>query len=101
MTRQCTEILKLYLSQKNIFLDFSDKSSNIFFNVCLYMDGKYKEPVTFVSIKALQVQSEKVMFYKQRLTKQYILMKIEIKFTYPSNKQLQYDVGKIKIDQTF
>ena len=39
MTRQCTEILKLYLSQKNILLDFSDKSNNIFFNVCLYMDG--------------------------------------------------------------
>ena len=55
MTRQCTEILKLYLSQKNILLDFSDKSNNIFFNVCLYMNGKYKEPVTFVSIKALQV----------------------------------------------
>ena len=41
------------------------------------------------------------MFYKQRLTKQYILMKIEIKFSCPSNKQLQYVVGKIKINQTF
>ena len=29
------------------------KSDNIFFNACLYISGKLKEPVVFVSMKAL------------------------------------------------
>ena len=35
---------------------------------------------------------ETSMFYKQKLTKQYILIKIEVKFTRASNIQLHYVV---------
>ena len=42
-------------SNTSMYRDITErKSDNIFFNACLYVCGKYKEPVALISIKTLR-----------------------------------------------